>query len=109
MNAEYVTVYIAAADRDEAQKIAETLVRERLAACANILGGINSVYWWDGAVQNGEEIALVLKTRKSLFENLQTRAVELHSYDCPCIIAWDITAGNQPYLDWISRETESAE
>ena len=109
MNAEYVTVYITAADKDEAQKIAKTLVQERLAACANILGGINSVYWWDGAVQNGEEIALILKTRKALFEKVQTRVAELHSYDSPCVVAWDITAGNRSYLDWISTETENAE
>lgn len=109
MTVEYVTVYITAADEDEAQKIATTLVQERLAACANILGSINSVYWWDGAVQNGAEVALILKTRKSLFEQLKNRAAELHSYDCPCITAWDVTAGYKPYLDWISAETTGSE
>jgi len=107
MIAEYVSVYITVADEDEARKIAETLVRERLAACANILGNISSIYWWDGAVQSGTEVALILKTRKSLLESLKIRAVELHSYDCPCITAWDITGGHKPYLDWISAETES--
>jgi periplasmic divalent cation tolerance protein len=107
MTAEYVSVYITAADEDEAQRIAETLVRERLAACANILGAINSVYWWDGAVQNSAEVALILKTRKSLFEALKTRAAALHSYDCPCITAWDIADGHRPYLGWIFAETES--
>ncbi|TNE32142.1 MAG: divalent-cation tolerance protein CutA [Alphaproteobacteria bacterium] len=105
MTAECVTVYITAADEGEARKLAETLVQERLAACANILGPINSIYWWDGGVQNGAEVALMLKTRKTLFEKLKKRAVELHSYDCPCITAWDIAAGHQPYLDWISVET----
>ena len=109
MIAEYVTVYITVKNKGEAQKIAETLVRERLAACANILGHISSVYWWDGDVQNGAEVALILKTRKTLFEKLQIRAAELHSYDCPCITAWDITDGHKPYLDWISKETESME
>ena len=108
MTAEYVTVYITTSDEDEAQKIAETLVQERLAACANILGPINSVYWWDGGVQSGAEVALVLKTRKSLFEPLKNRATALHSYDCPCITAWDIAAGHQPYLDWIFAETQGA-
>lgn len=109
MSAEYVTVYMTAADQDEAQKIARTLVHERLAACANILGDIRSFYWWEGAVQNGTEVALILKTRKPLLEKLQKRAVALHGYDCPCITAWEITDGHQPYLDWISVETQSPE
>jgi len=108
MTAEYVTVYITATDEGEAQKIAETLVQERLAACANILGNINSVYWWDGAVQNGTEVALILKTRKTLFAQLKNRVAELHSYDCPCITAWDIAEGHQPYLDWIAVETSGS-
>lgn len=107
--AEYVTVYITVADEDEAQKIAKTLVRERLAACANILGGIKSVYWWDGAVQNSGEVALILKTRKALFEKLKTRTAELHSYDCPCVTAWDISDAHQPYLDWVSAETQTSD
>jgi len=98
-------VYVTAADEAEAEKIAGTVVGERLAACANLLGVIQSVYWWEGKVCEGEEIALVLKTSKARKAELIARIKELHSYDCPGIVCLPIADGNPDFLEWIRQET----
>jgi periplasmic divalent cation tolerance protein len=99
-----ISVYIVAADMAEADRIAEALVAERFAACVNILGGIRSVYRWQGAVERAEEVALIAKSTAGLFERLAARVRELHSYDTPAIVAWPIVGGDAAYLDWIGSE-----
>lgn len=98
-------IYMTAADRDEAGCIAETLVDERLIACANILGAMESVYRWDGKVTRGSEVAVILKTRSELVDAAVARAAALHSYDCPCLVVLDLAGGHAPFLEWISAET----
>jgi periplasmic divalent cation tolerance protein len=100
-----LSIYVVAADDAEAERIAEALVAERLAACVNILGRVRSVYRWQGQVERAEEVALIAKTRADLFEPLATRVRALHSYETPAIVAWPIVAGDQAYLDWIEAET----
>jgi len=102
---EPISVYVVAADIVEAERIAEALVAERLAACVNILGPASSVYRWKGAVERAAEIALIAKSRRDLFDRLAARVRELHSYDTPAIVAWPIVAGDRAYLDWIAAET----
>lgn len=106
MSEEARLVYITASNHDEALKLAQTLVEERLAACANVLGAITSVYWWNGTLNQDAEVALVLKTRADLVEALTARAQALHSYECPCVVALPITGGNPAFLQWIAAETE---
>ena len=101
-----VSLYITAATQAEAETIARTLVNERLAACANVLGPIRSFYWWQGKVHDEPEVALLLKTRASLAERAIARVKELHSYSVPCVVAWPIGAGNAAYLDWVRAETK---
>ena len=98
-------IYITVGSRDEALAIARTVVEERLAACANVLSGATSVYWWEGAVQEDGEVPMILKTREDLVEPLVERVRELHSYDCPCVVALSIAAGNPDFLSWIAGET----
>ena len=98
-------VYITCADPDEARKIARAVVEQRLAACANILAPHESVYWWEGKVQQGQEVAVVLKTQSALFEKLEKAVKSLHSYDVPCIVALPIEKAHRPFLEWIQRET----
>lgn len=98
-------IYVTASSREEAMSLGRALVEARLAACANILAGMVSLYWWEGAVQQGDEAVLVLKTRTDLVPAATARITELHSYDCPCVVALPITGGNAGFLDWISRET----
>jgi periplasmic divalent cation tolerance protein len=98
-------VYATAASREEALSIGRTLVGERLAACANILDGMTSVYWWEQRVQEASEATLILKTTSELVGRLTDLIRELHSYACPCVVAMPIAAGNPDYLAWIGEET----
>jgi len=98
-------IYVTAPNRVEALTIAKAVVGERLAACANILEGVSSVYWWEGALQEDVECVLILKTRRDLVAKLTTRIKALHSYDCPCVVALKIEDGNLDYLNWIISKT----
>lgn len=92
------------ADRAEAERIAETVVSERLAACANILGGCTSIWRWDGKVERGEEVPALFKTTPGLAAALRGRIAELHSYDLPVIEAWPASTSDT-VSDWVARET----
>lgn len=98
-------VYVTAKDDAEAKMIARAVVSERLAACANILGGIESIYWWQGKVCDGSEVALILKTSAERQPELIDRIKELHSYECPCVVCLPIADGNRDFLNWIAAET----
>jgi periplasmic divalent cation tolerance protein len=100
-----ISVYIIAADSGEANRIADALVAERLAACVNILGVVRSVYRWQGQVECADEVALIAKSTAQLFDALAARVRALHSYETPAIVAWPIVAGDAAYLDWIGAET----
>ena len=99
-------VYITASDKAEALKIGRTLVEERLAACANVIDNMTSIYWWEGKIEDSAEVVLIAKTKQELVESLISRVKELHSYSCPCIVSWPISAGNPDYLHWIDKETK---
>ena len=102
-------IYVTAGSFDEARRIAAAVVRDRLAACANVLPAIRSLYWWDGALQDDEEVALLLKTGTALVDSVIERVREEHSYDCPCVVALPIEAGNPAFLKWIHDETNVPE
>lgn len=101
-------VYVTAGDTDEARRIGRAAVEARLAACANVLAGMRSIYWWEGKLTESEEAVLVLKTTEDRLEALIARVKDLHSYDCPCIEALPVTAGYQPFLDWVAQETQQS-
>ena len=101
-------VYATASDTAEALRIGRTVVEERLAACANVLGGMRAVYWWQGAVQEGGEAVLILKTTDDRLGALIDRVRDLHSYECPCIEALPVIDGNQHFLDWVASETHGS-
>ncbi|NPB10000.1 MAG: divalent-cation tolerance protein CutA [Thermodesulfobacteria bacterium] len=98
-------VYVTASNQEEAEKLAQAAVGERLAACANVYPRIKSYYWWEGKMESDEEAVLILKTRGGLMERLISRLKELHSYSCPCIVALPVEEGHAEYLAWILRET----
>ncbi len=100
-----VLVYVTAATREEALKIARATVAERLAACANIMGEITSVFRWEGAVEEESEVSVLLKTHGDRVEALTERIRSLHSYECPCVVVLPIAAGNPDFLQWIAEET----
>jgi len=94
-------------DEGAARALAVTLVRERLAACAQI-HPIHSVYWWKGEVQDAAEWRIDFKTRAAIAPQLAQRITELHSYDTPEVIAVPIAAGTPGYLAWLDAETAAA-
>ncbi len=99
-------VYIVCRDRDEARRIGRTLVEERLAACVNIPGEIESLYWWEGSLTEDLECALIAKTMEDAFPTLEARVRSLHSYTCPCIAALPISQASPAYLAWLRQETQ---
>ncbi len=101
-------IYITAADREEATALGRGLVEARLAACANVLPGIVPIFWWQGEVQEGGEVALIAKTRRELVGRVVEFVKARHSYECPCVVALPIEAGNPAFLDWIAEETAEA-
>ena len=92
---------------DAAVEVAKALIGEKLAACANILPALRSIYRWEGKVQDENEVLVLLKSRQGQYERLKTRILELHPYDVPEILAIPIERGHRPYLDWIAGETTS--
>ncbi len=101
---QYRLVYMTAGSRDDAVAIADVLVEERLAACVNVIGAMTSVYRWEGAVRHDEEVVLIAKTTVRCLEALTGRVKELHSYECPCIVALPLEGGNPTFFEWISRQ-----
>jgi periplasmic divalent cation tolerance protein len=102
-----LAVYITAPNRDTACSLARTLVHERLAACANILEHAESLYWWQGEVQEAKESICIFKTTSADYPALEKRARELHPYEVPCIVALPVAHGHAPFLQWIAAETRS--
>ena len=90
----------------EAEGAGRTIVERRLAACVNILPGMVSYYWWQGAVERGEEVVMIVKTRASLAEGVRATVKEMHSYTTPAILVLPIEGGEPGYLDWLMQETE---
>ncbi|MCU0526700.1 MAG: divalent-cation tolerance protein CutA [Elainella sp. Prado103] len=101
--ATYGIVLVTAASQSEAEKIAETLVSEKLAACVSLMP-IQSIYTWQDQVCREAEWQLMIKTELRLFPVLAQKIRELHSYEVPEVIALPILTGSQPYLDWITAQ-----
>ena len=102
-----VIAYVTTESVEQAEHIGQALVAERLAACANILPGMRSIYRWKGAVETAEETVLIAKTREALAQALINRVRELHTYEVPCIVVLPITAGLPAFLRWIDDETSA--
>jgi periplasmic divalent cation tolerance protein len=97
----YCMVVITCPSRKDAGKIKDLLLKSRLAACANILEGVNSFFWWQGKIDSASEVTLLAKTTRAKFKKIIACVTEVHPYDTPEIIAIPIIDGNKPYLDWI--------
>jgi periplasmic divalent cation tolerance protein len=92
----------------EAEKSGRAIVERRLAACVNILPGMISHYWWQGALERGEEVVMIIKTRASLAEAVRQAVKEMHSYETPAILVIPLESVDQSYLAWMMQETEPA-
>ncbi|MBY0371777.1 divalent-cation tolerance protein CutA [bacterium] len=93
--------YLTTKDRNEAEKIGRTLVEKRLAACANILPAMHSIYRWKEEVETADECVLLIKTTQKQEETIQTVVKALHSYECPCLVFLPLEGGSPAFLEWI--------
>ena len=100
-------VYITTGDMKEARSIGRTLIESKLAACVNIIDQMHSMYVWEGELQDDTEVILIAKTSEDCLDRLVTKVKSVHSYDCPCVIAWPIKAGNPAFLDWVGEQVQS--
>lgn len=90
---------------EAAAELAKAVVGEKLAACANLLPAVRSIYRWQGRVQDESEVLVLFKTRQEHFERLKARLLELHPYEIPEVLAVPVEQGYQAYLDWLGQET----
>jgi periplasmic divalent cation tolerance protein len=99
---EMILLYVTCADKVEAKKIAQVLMKEKRIACANMYP-ITAIYPWEGKIEDGEEYILLLKTVEEKYDGVVTRVKELHSFDVPCILKIDITP-NKEYEKWVKEQ-----
>jgi len=103
----FIVVLITAPSREEGERIGESLIRAKLAACVNIIPSIHSIFFWEGKLCKEDEVLLVIKSRKEIFDSLIEHVKKLHSYTVPEIIALPVINGYKDYLQWVKEVTTS--
>ena len=104
-----IVIFVAVGSSSDAALLAKSLVEKRLAACANLIPGITSWYWWEGRVNQDQEVLLMIKTSRDKFAALEKEVLRLHSYAVPEIIALQIVEGSKNYLNWIEESLKGGE
>lgn len=99
-----IVVFSTCGSAEEAEKIARALVSKRLAVCVNLLPAMRSIYRWKGAIEDTQEILLVIKSSRALFGEVRAEIEKLHSYEVAEVIATQIVDGSEAYLEWMGRE-----
>ena len=103
---ENIRVVLVSIPRDEANKLARSLVENHLAACINVVPKIESYFWWDNKLEHEEEALLIIKTTQQRFDELRAWVVANHPYDLPEIISLPLSDGLSDYIEWVKKETE---
>jgi periplasmic divalent cation tolerance protein len=98
----YIIILVTTKDKQEAEKITQSLLKERLIACANIVNPVTSIFYWSGKIDKAEECLIVMKSRTDLFTQVAEHVKGLHSYEVPEILALPIVDASKAYLDWMS-------
>ncbi len=106
MKREYVVILVTAGSEEEGRKIAKGLLKERCAACINIIPRVDSRFLWKGKIERATEALLIIKTKRSYLNRVIKLVKRLHSYEVPEIIALPIMGGNEDYLQWIEEEVQ---
>jgi len=107
MSERAVFVYTTYPSLVEAERIGKAVLERRLAACVNILPGMISHYWWQGKIERGEEVVMIIKTRARLADAVGAAVKEMHPYDTPAILVLPVEGGEAGYLAWMMAETEA--
>jgi len=102
----YSSIYVTTSDISESREIARKLIEEKLAACVNIVPAIESIYRWNGEIEEDSESLIFIKTRSDMVENVIKRVEEIHSYDTPCVLELSIERGSKKYFKWLDKEVE---
>ena len=92
----------------EAEAVAAELLDRNLIACANLFAEVQSIFRWEGQVESQAEVILIAKTTADRLDAAISTVTQLHSYDCPCVTSWPVTAGNAEYLKWVGDECGDA-
>ncbi|MGA9451833.1 MAG: divalent-cation tolerance protein CutA [Verrucomicrobiia bacterium] len=100
--AKFAVILITTPDLKTARALAKAALSARLIACANLVPKVESHYWWQGKIESGTEVLLVLKTQKSKLATLEKLVLAKHPYDTPEFLVLPLNAGNQRYLDWLA-------
>ena len=101
MESNYIIVLVTTANKAEAEKISDTLLKEKIIACANIINPVTSFFHWQCKVDKCKECLVVMKSRRDLFVELEDQVKRLHSYEVPEVLAFPIVEGSEPYLAWL--------
>lgn len=99
-----VMVYVTTPDRETAEAIAHSLIEQRLAACANLIEDMTSIFFWEGEVRNDRECVVILKTQHRVVPDLVEAVKVLHPYECPCIVSIPIVGGSADFIRWIDSQ-----
>jgi periplasmic divalent cation tolerance protein len=102
----YSMIYVTASGVEEAKRIARTVLGEKLVACANIIPKMESIYWWEGNLEEDVESVLLLKTHSKSVDKVIDRVKEIHSYQTLCALEIQIKSGSREYLDWLDNSLE---
>lgn len=100
-----IVIFVSCPDIISAEKIAHALIEKRLAACVNILHGMHSIYRWEGKIENSKELLLLIKSKQSLFQDLEEEILKIHPYDTTEILALESSAATEKYKNWLFKET----
>ena len=103
-----IVVLTTCASESDAERMARALVEARLAACVNVVPAVRSFYRWKGAIENGQEFLLMIKTSRDLFEALRQEMEKLHPYEVPELLALPVVAGSESYLTWLQGNLRGA-
>jgi periplasmic divalent cation tolerance protein len=96
---------VTAPDLKSARRVARSALKKRLAACANLIPGLESHYWWQGKLETSGEVLILFKTRRTLLKKLEREVLANHPYDTPEFVVLELTGGAERYLDWLGKET----
>jgi len=101
---EFSVCMVTAPSMLQARDLARNLLEDRLVACVNLVPAMRSMYWWEGQIEEAEEVLMILKTRACLVERMVERVRELHAYSVPEVLSWPLGPGNPEYLEWLASE-----
>jgi periplasmic divalent cation tolerance protein len=101
---DYIQVVTTTEKKEDARKIAQTLVERRLAGCVQVIGPVTSTYRWKGVIETAEEWMCIIKTRKDFYPELEKSIREVHPYEVPEILAVPVVEGSKDYLEWLGNE-----